>query len=63
MWKIKFEKVVRTSKDDQLHINLKTAIEAGGWEAGKEVCRNTKGSTSANIYRFIDEIVIKERKL
>jgi len=62
MFKIKFEKVNRVSKEDQLLKNVKEAIEAGGWEAGKEVCRNTKGKSAAILYMFIDEVIIERFK-
>ena len=59
MWKIKFEKIPSTTKEDKLLEKVKVAVEEGGWEAAKEVCRNTKGKTAYALYMFIDEVVQK----
>jgi len=59
MWKIKFEKIPSTTKEDKLLEKVKVAVEEGGWEAAKEVCRNTKGKTAYTLYMFIDEVVQK----
>ena len=60
MWKIKFEKENKVSKEEKLLKNIKEAVESGGWEAAKEVCRNTKGKSSAILYQFIDDVVIPQ---
>ena len=62
MWKIKFERTPRPTKDKRLFDMLKIAVEAGGWSAAKEVCRNTKGKTASVLYTFIDEIVIRKTR-
>lgn len=59
MWKIKFEKIPSTTKEDKLLEKVKVAVEEGGWEAAKEVCRNTKGKAAYALYMFIDEVVQK----
>lgn len=59
MWKIKFEKIPSTTKEDKLLEKVKVAVEEGGWEAAKEVCRNTKGNAAYALYMFIDEVVQK----
>jgi len=56
-FKIKIEKTPRITKEDLLLENIKEAVDAGGWEAAKELCRNTRGKTAFVLYQFIDEVV------
>lgn len=60
MWiDIKFNFPTMKSMNDRLIESVLEALELSGYEAAKEVCRNTKGKTAATLYRFIDEGVLK----
>lgn len=59
MIKIKFEFTKTRSREDKLLEKVKEATESGGWEAAKEVCRNTRGKSAFVLYKFIDTVIQK----
>jgi len=50
-WKINLEK---TKPNASFLEQIEEAVESGGWEAAKEVCRNTKGKAAGVAYQMIE---------
>lgn len=45
-----------TTNTDKLLVNVENALNAGGIDAAKEVCRNTKGPVASIFYQGLDRI-------
>jgi len=52
---------VKAKPNQSLIEAIDEAVECGGWEAAKEVCRNTKGKAAAVAYQLI-ELFEKHRR-
>ena len=51
MWRFK---IVRVFPHQKLIDSIKEAYNEGGWEAAREVCRNTKGSAAFLAHELLD---------